>query len=88
MAAFEPSSVYGNRTAWQEILLVTSQDTKNIFHRSAVWRQGMVPDVLMLPPADMVKPPRTDDAKYGSDGRFTRVQEMKQELRAVAKKQC
>lgn len=38
----------------------------------------MVGDVAMLPRADMVKPPRTDDAKYGADGRFTKVQEMKQ----------
>lgn len=76
MVAF--SSVYGNRCAFQEVLFITSQDPKNIFHRSSVWRQGMVGDVVMLPRADMVKPPRSDDAKYGADARFTRVQEMKQ----------
>lgn len=77
MASFEPSSVYGSRTAWQEMLLVTANDSKNIFHRSPLWRQGLVSDIAMLPRAEMVKPPRVD-AKYGSDGRFTRVQEMKQ----------
>lgn len=77
MASFEPSSVYGNRVAWQELLLVTANDTKNVFHRSSLWRQGLVNDIVMLPRSEMVKPPRSD-AKYGSDGRFTRVQEMKQ----------
>ena len=78
MVAFESSSVYGMRQAYQEILLVTSADSKNIFHRSPAWKQGLVPDVQMLARSDMVKPPRTEDAKFGTDGRFTRVQEMKQ----------
>jgi len=78
MASFEPSSVYGNRVAWQELVLVTSQDGKNIFHRTPLWRQGLISDILMLPRGEMVKPPRAEGAKYGGEGRFTKVQEMKQ----------
>ena len=78
MVSFEPSSVYGNRVAWQEVLLVTSKDGKNMFHKTSLWRQGLISDVIMLPRSDMVKPPR-GDSKYGADGRFTRVQEMKQD---------
>ena len=80
MVAFQPSSVYGNRVAFQEILLVTAQDSKNNFHRSPAWRQGLIPEVTMLGRGDMVKPPRGDDARFGNGSRFTKVQEMKQEL--------
>ena len=78
MASFDPSSVYGNRVAWQELVLVTSQDGKNIFHRTPLWRQGLISEILMLPRGEMVKPPQAEGAKYGAEGRFTKVQEMKQ----------
>ena len=77
MVSFEPSSIYGSRTGWQELLLVTASETKNMFHKSNLWKQGHVSNITMLPRSDMLKPPRTE-GKYGSDGRFTRVQEMKQ----------
>eukprot|EP00435_Cladocopium_sp_Y103_P004311 s3355_g1.t1 len=86
MGSFEPSSIYGSRVGWQELLLVTASDTKNVFHKSILWKQGHVSNIAMLPRSDMLKPPRTE-GKYGSDGRFTRVQEMKQvmSLNAVLK---
>lgn len=80
MVAFQPASVYGNRVAFQEILLVTAQESRNIFHRCPAWRQGLIPEVTMLGRADMVKPPRGDDARFGNGSRFTKVQEMKQDL--------
>eukprot|EP00435_Cladocopium_sp_Y103_P035840 s1440_g9.t1 len=83
MVSFEPSTVYGNRTAWQEVLLVTSSDGRNMYHKTALWRQGLISDVMMLPRSEMVKPPR-GDSKYGADTRFTKVQEMKQARRKMA----
>lgn len=77
MASFEPSSIYGSRVGWHELLLVTAADTKNVFHKSNLWKQGHVSNITMLPRSDMLKPPRSE-GKYGADGRFTRVQEMKQ----------
>lgn len=78
MLTYEESSVYGNRSGFQELLLVTANDNKNIFHGSSAWRRGVITGVSMLQRQEMVKPPRPD-SKYGGDARFTKVQEMKQD---------
>lgn len=75
---FEPSSVYGARCGFQQVLLVTSNDKSNVFHRTAFWRSGVITGVTMLSRSEMIKLPK-GDAKYGGDGRFTQVQELKQE---------
>ncbi|CAK9076905.1 unnamed protein product, partial [Durusdinium trenchii] len=72
---FEPSSVYGQRNAFQEILVITSPEKQNLSHKGKLWKQGVVSGVQMLSRSEMVKPPR---AKWGGDPRFTKVQEMKQ----------
>lgn len=74
---FEPSSIYGTRVGYHDLLLVTAAGKGNMFHKSKLWRTGVVAGVSMLPRNDMAKPAR-DTAKYGSETRFTRVQEMKQ----------
>ena len=82
MVCFEPSSVYGNRQGYQEILLVSSLDKQNCFTKSAAYRQGIFSGVSMLSRSDMVKPEKN---AYGGDTRFTKVQEMKQD-RAESKR--
>ena len=77
MVSFEPSSIYGSRVGFHEILLVTAADKHNIFHRSALWKQLVVQGVSMLSRSSMAKPPRGDNT-FGGEPRFTRVQEMKQ----------
>ena len=77
MVSFEPSSIYGSRVGFHEILLVTAADKQTLFHRSPLWKQLVVPGVSMLSRANMAKPPRGDN-KFGGEPRFTRVQEMKQ----------
>ena len=74
--------MYGNRVAWQEIALVTCDDPKSIFHKTGVWKQGLIANVTMLARCDMIKPAR---GKYGADSRFTRVQEMKQDQLTLTK---
>ena len=76
MLAFEESSIYGNRSGFQELLLITSNDGKNVFHASPGWKRQVVTGVSMLQRQDMSKMPR---GKWGSEGRFTKVQEMKQD---------
>ena len=78
MVAFEPSSVYGSRSGFQEVVLITAADPKNVFHKTSLWKQGVVTGVSMLPRQDMVKPSRLDSL-WGADSRFTKVQEMKQD---------
>ena len=77
MVAFEESSVYGARTGFQELVVITA-NTQNVFHTSLAWRRGVISGVSMLQRQDMIKPPRVD-GKWGSDARFTKVQEMKQD---------
>ncbi|CAK8999283.1 Uncharacterized protein SCF082_LOCUS6128 [Durusdinium trenchii] len=77
VASFEPSTLYGNRVGFQDILLVTSSKGNNIFHKSKLWKTALVTDISMLPRQQMLKPPRPDN-RYGVDTRFTKVQEMKQ----------
>ncbi|CAK9117195.1 unnamed protein product [Durusdinium trenchii] len=38
---FEPSSIYGNRTGYHSLLLITANDKTNQFHRTAFWRSGL-----------------------------------------------
>ena len=78
MVTFEPSSIYGTRLGFQEVVLVTANDPKNIAHKSSLWKQGLAVGVSMLPRQDMVKPYKSE-GKWGSDSRFTKVQEMKQD---------
>lgn len=78
MVCFEPSTVYGNRQAYQEVLLIISQDSKNAFLKQPVWKHGVIAGVSMLARGDMVKPTK-NDGRYGADSRFTKVQEMKQD---------
>ena len=80
MATFDPTTMYGNRTGYQDLLLVSSADSRNIFRRSPMYRTSVVSGINMLARSDMVKPPpaRTD-ARYGGEGRFTKVQEMRQD---------
>ena len=73
--SFLPESVYGNRSGFQEVLLVTSSDKVNAPVKSKFFKTGQVSGVSMLPRSDMVKLPRDS---YGTEGRFTRVQELKQ----------
>ena len=56
--------------------MATGDDSKSIFHKTGVWKQGLIANVSMLARGDMVKPAR---GTYGADSRFTRVQEMKQD---------
>ncbi len=56
---------------------MTAAGKGNIFHKSKLWKTGVVAGVSMLPRNDVAKPAR-DSSKYGSETRFTRVQEMKQ----------
>ncbi|CAK9049337.1 unnamed protein product [Durusdinium trenchii] len=42
MVAFEPSSVYGSRSGFQEVVLITAADPKNVFHKTSLWKQGVV----------------------------------------------
>ena len=79
MVAFDENSVYGARLGFQELILVTSTDQKNHFHGSLGWKRGLISGVSMLQRQDMIKPPRTS-GKWGSDARFTKVQEMKQDM--------
>ncbi|CAJ1375536.1 unnamed protein product [Effrenium voratum] len=74
---FSPSSVYGTRSAFHQVLLVMANDRQNVFQKSSFWKTRVVSDVEMLPRASMVKLPK-GDTRYGSEGRFTRVQELKQ----------
>ncbi|CAK8995879.1 Uncharacterized protein SCF082_LOCUS4551 [Durusdinium trenchii] len=76
VANFDQATLYGNRTAFHELLLVTSKEASP-FHKSKLWKQAAVFNISMLPRSEMAKPPR-DDSKYGSEARFTKVQEMKQ----------
>ena len=77
MVHFEPSSIYGTREGYQEVLLVASLDKTNHFVKSKAFKTAVIGGVSMLPRNEMAKPPR-ENGKYGSDTRFTRVQEMKQ----------
>ena len=56
---------------------MTSMDKGNVALKSKLWRQGVVSGVSMLQRAEMLKPPR--NSRYGAEGRFTKVQEMKQD---------
>lgn len=58
--------------------MVTAQDKSNVFHKTAFWKSAVVNNVNMLGRAEMIKLPK-GDGKFGGDGRFTRVQELKQE---------
>ena len=78
MVTFEPSSIYGSRVGFQEVVLVTANDAKTVAHKPSLWKQGLVAGVSMLPRQDMVKPCKSE-GKWGSDSRFTKVQEMKQD---------
>jgi hypothetical protein len=77
IVTFEPSSIYGSRLGFQEVVLVTANDPKNIA-KSSLWKQGLAVGVSMLPRQAMVKPCKSE-GKWGSDSRFTKVQEMKQD---------
>lgn len=74
---FEPSSIYGSRSGYHELLLVTAADKGNNFHKTKLWKSGVVANVTMLARPEMAKPAR-DSSRYGAETRFTRVQEMKQ----------
>lgn len=74
---FEASSIYGQRTGYHDLLMITAAGTNN-FHRSKMWKTGVISQVTMLARPEMAKPPR-EASRYGSEGRFPRVQEMKQD---------
>ena len=40
VANFRPESVYGFRSGFQEMLLLTSKDKLNIFHKSLLWKSS------------------------------------------------
>ncbi|CAK9015621.1 Uncharacterized protein SCF082_LOCUS12841 [Durusdinium trenchii] len=82
MVTFEPSSVYGSRSGYQQVLLITSNDKNNIFRRSRIWKVGVIQGVTMLGRAEMLKPARASKL-YGGEARFTKVQEMKQDSISV-----
>ena len=82
MVTFEPSSVYGSRSGYQQVLLITSNDKNNIFRRSRIWKVGVIHGVTMLGRAEMLKPARASKL-YGGEARFTKVQEMKQDSISV-----
>ena len=75
MVSFLAETVYGNRSAFQEVLLVVSSDKGNVPIKSKFGKSGHVGQVSMLPRSEMAKLPRDS---YGTEGRFTRVQELKQ----------
>jgi len=79
MIHFDPASIYGNRSGFHEILLVTGSDKQNVFMKSAFWRTGVVTGVTMLGRAEMAKVPKDLSKYFGGETRFTRVQEMKQD---------
>ena len=83
MVYFEPSSVYGQRQAFQEVILISAPDSRNCFVKAGAYRQGVIAGVSMLSRGDMVKPAKS---AYGTDTRFTKVQEMKQDSGTFAEK--
>lgn len=75
MISFLPETVYGNRSAFHEVILCCANDKGNPVLKSKFFKSGHISGVSMLQRADMLKIPK--DA-YGTEGRFTRVQELKQ----------
>lgn len=75
MVSFLPDTVYGTRSAYHEVLLVTSNDRHNNAQKSKLCKSGMVSGVSMLQRNEMLKPQRDG---FGAESKFTRVQEMKQ----------
>lgn len=75
IVSFQPETVYGSRSAYQEVLICTANDKANPVLKSKFFKSGHVSGVHMLQRPDMLKIPRDS---YGTEGRFTRVQELKQ----------
>lgn len=69
--------MYGNRSGCHQCLLITASDKHNVFHKSKAWRTSVVQGASMLPRGDMVKVERPSKV-FASDGKLTRVQELKQ----------
>ncbi|CAK8991868.1 Uncharacterized protein SCF082_LOCUS2843, partial [Durusdinium trenchii] len=76
---FDEATVYGNRSGCHQCLLITASDKHNVFHKSKAWRTSVVQGASMLPRGDMVKVERPSKV-FASDGKLTRVQELKQHL--------
>lgn len=77
---FDPESVYGTRSGFHQALLCVANDKANIFLKSQFWKTGVASGATMLGRGEMLKLPREGKA-FGGEGRFTRVQEMKQASR-------
>lgn len=77
MVSFHPDTIYGNRSGFQEVLIITANDKSNLTWKSKFFKSGHVHGVTMLGRQDMLKMPK-DPSGFGGEGRFTQVQEMKQ----------
>lgn len=82
---FNPDTVYGSRSGYHEILLVTSQEKGNPIVKSKLYKTGSVHGPSMLQRQDMLKLPRDG---YGTEARFTQVQELKQAKVAKPNQSC
>lgn len=74
MITFLPETVYGSRSGYQEVLLCVANERLHPVLKSKFFKTGHVSGANMLQRADMMKLPKD----YGTEGRFTQVQELKQ----------
>ena len=74
---FEAATVYGVREGCHPALLVTSNQEKNVFWKTPLWKTGVVTGIGMLARNEMLKVEKTNKT-FGSDSRLTKVQELKQ----------
>lgn len=76
VVGFQPETVYGNRSAFHEVLLITAAGEKNCAPtKSKFHKAGFIGGVSMLQRGEMLK---LQHNTYGPEPRFTKVQELKQ----------
>ena len=66
---------------------MTANEKGNCFHKTSFWKSAVVNGVNMLGRGEMIKLPK-GEGKFGGEGRFTRVQELKQKTWLSLVKLC
>lgn len=75
---FDPPTVWGARSETHDMILLTSNNSQNVWHRSRLWRRHVCSNVPMLARRSMVKPTKVKEGVLTVDTDLTLVQRWKQ----------
>jgi hypothetical protein len=75
---FDPATVWGARTEFHDMILLTANNNKNVWQRGRLWRRQVCSLVPMLPRRSMVKPVKVKEGVFTVDTELTLVQRWKQ----------